>query len=174
MHGPPADWTWPHGAPRPTTFPARSAKPHELLRAQLTHPEPPAVDDDVPSFPTRSTPLRREDGGVVDPGFIRDRSGRKRRRPVLPTGPVHSGPASPVTATCPPSASRQPRPRRRLAIARHQLGDCDRIPGPRCRQRPPLRTRRNSGPSWWPAAASHALTLETVSAPRYNTAPRPS
>ena len=67
MHGPPTDWTWPHGAPRPTTFPARFAKPHELLRAQLTHPEPPDVDDDVPSFPTRSTPLRREDGGVVDP-----------------------------------------------------------------------------------------------------------
>ena len=43
-------------------------------------------------------------------GFIRDRSGRERRRPVLPTGPVHSGPASPVTATCPPSASRQSRP----------------------------------------------------------------
>ena len=59
MHGPPADWTWPHGAPRPTTFPTRSAKPHELLRAQLTHPEPPDVDDDVPSFPARSTPLRR-------------------------------------------------------------------------------------------------------------------
>ena len=37
----------------------------------------------------------------VDPGFIRNRSGRERRRPVLPTGPVHSGPASPVTATCP-------------------------------------------------------------------------
>ena len=68
----------------------------------------------------------------VDPGFIRDRSGRERRRPVLPTGPVHSGPASPVTATCPPSASRQSRPRRLPAIARHQLGDCDRIPGPRC------------------------------------------
>ena len=112
----------------------------------------------------------------VDPGFIRNRSGRERRRPVLPTGPVHSGPASPVTATCPPSASRQSRPRRRPAIARRQPGDCDRtrpsMPTAAARRRmirrmaltdsrrpgspstrPPLRTRRNSGPSWWPAAA---------------------
>ena len=76
---------------------------------------------------TPPPPMRLVIVDDVDPGFIRDRSGRERRRPVLPTGPVHSGPASPVTATCPPSASRQSRPRRRLAIARHQPGDCDRI-----------------------------------------------
>ena len=66
----------------------------------------------------------------VDPGFIRDRSGRERRRPVLPTGPVHSGPASPVTATCPPSASRQSRPRR--------LPGCERRDWPHTAHRRPL------------------------------------
>ena len=165
-------------------IPRQICQPHELLRAQLTHPEPPDVDGDVPSFPARSactgvlivsinltggrgsppfggkmvvwsTPMRRVIVDDVDRGFIRDRSGRERRRPVLPTGPVHSGPASPVTATCPPSASRQSRPRRRPAIARRQPGDCDRIPGPRCRPRPPLRTRRNSRPE--PSASASGV-----------------
>ena len=92
---------------------------------------------------------------IVDPGFIRDRSGRERRRPVLPTGPVHSGPASPVTATCPPSASRQSRPRRRPAIARHQLGDCDRIPGPRSS---PCSAASRYQVSWHPGVARTAIS----------------
>ena len=75
---------------------------------------------------TPPPPMRLVIVDDVDPGFIHDRSGRERRRPVLPTGPVHSGPASPVTATCPPSASRQSRSRRLPAIARHQLGDGQR------------------------------------------------
>ena len=35
-------------------IPRQICQAHELLRAQLTHPEPPDVDDDVPSFPARS------------------------------------------------------------------------------------------------------------------------
>ena len=33
----------------------------------------------------------RRGGDPSTPAFIRDRSGRERRRPVQPTGPVHSG-----------------------------------------------------------------------------------
>ena len=71
-----------------------------------------------------STPMRLVIVDDVDPGFIRDRSGRARRRPVLPTGPVHSGPASPVarhrpavcisTIEAPPAASDCAPPTRRL------------------------------------------------------------
>ena len=50
-HGPAADWTRPHGAPRPTPFPAGSCQPHELLRAQLTPPEPPDFGGGGPSCP---------------------------------------------------------------------------------------------------------------------------
>ena len=35
-------------------IPRQICQPHELLRAQLTHPEPPDFDDDLPSFPARS------------------------------------------------------------------------------------------------------------------------
>ena len=38
-------------------------------------------NDDTPA------PMRLVIDDDVDPGFIRDRSGRERRRPVLPTGP---------------------------------------------------------------------------------------
>ena len=34
-------------------IPRQICQPHELLRAQLTHPEPPDVDGDVPSRPAR-------------------------------------------------------------------------------------------------------------------------
>ena len=37
---------------------------------------------------TPPPPMRLVIVDDVDPGFIRDRSGRERRRPVLPTGPV--------------------------------------------------------------------------------------
>ena len=107
----------------------------------------------------------------VDPGFIRDRSGREQRRPVLPTGPVHSGPASPVTATCPPSAWLRaeglaphgpqtpverrtpvhpsgPGPRPRGSTRPHSTGPA---PGPvrpwRQRRDDPRRPRRPAGPA---------------------------
>ena len=50
--------------------------------------------------PVMGVSLRVSGVTVVDPGFIRDRSGRERRRPV------HSGPASPVTTTCPAGCQR--------------------------------------------------------------------
>ena len=74
---------------------------------------------------TPPPPMRLVIVDDVDPGFIRDRSGRERRRPVLPTGPVHSGPASPVTATCPAAddsadgVDRQPAPLWRCSSRRH-------------------------------------------------------
>ena len=70
---------------------------------------------------------------------------------MLPTGPVHSGPASPMTATCPPSASRQSRPRRLPAIARHQLGDCDRAVN--ALMPLPLTHRRTMPTARWPFAS---------------------
>ena len=76
---------------------------------------------------TPPPPMRLVIVDDVDPGFIRDRSGRERRRPVLPTGPVHSGPASPVTATYREASRRtrppQPRSRRARRTAGAQLGE---------------------------------------------------
>ena len=50
-NGPAADCTWPPVRPH---SPRQICQPHELLRAQLTYPEPPDVDDNLPSFPARS------------------------------------------------------------------------------------------------------------------------
>ena len=51
-------------------IPRQICQPHELLRAQLTHPEPPDVDDAVPSFPASSACTGRPAGvfqGVLNP-----------------------------------------------------------------------------------------------------------
>ena len=53
-NGPAAAWTWPHGAPRPTTIPRRICQPHELLRAQRTPPQPPDFGGGGPSCPASS------------------------------------------------------------------------------------------------------------------------
>ena len=59
---PPHRLAWPHGAPRPTTFPARSACTGVLYRENLTSGR-------------GSPPFGGEDGGVVDP----DEAGNRRR-----------------------------------------------------------------------------------------------
>ena len=86
-NGPAADWTRPHGAPRPTTIPRRICQPHELLRAQLTHPEPPDVGGDVPSCPARAAAHPPLPPGRTGP--LRDR--RCCFNPARACGAVQSG-----------------------------------------------------------------------------------
>ena len=57
-HGPPADWTWPHGAPRPTPCPAGAAAP----RARPAHPSSTA------GRRRRRAVLPRRSGGATRPG----------------------------------------------------------------------------------------------------------
>ena len=103
---------------------------------------------------TPPPPMRLVSVDDVDPGFIHDRSGRERRRLV------HSGPASPVTATY-REASRRMMPRRCAGAG---------WPPSRATKRPWAHVRQRERRPGGPEAAATALKTRPLTS-LYNARP---